>query len=149
MLKSLTLSSSHTSLLFVPTSEIVRNKKTLDNGYSFTQKKRYLTPTDEITINWRMKQLFPQGTSFQQKVWRAIQKIPYGETRPYQWIAKKIGRPKAVRAVGQACKANPLPLLIPCHRVVASHGKIGGFTPSLRIKRLLLQLEKESVKRLK
>ncbi len=86
------------------------------------------------------------GTPFQRKVWRAIQKIPYGETRSYQWIAKKIGRPKAVRAVGQACGKNPLPLLIPCHRVVGSRGKIGGFTGAgstggLKLKRRLLKLE--------
>lgn len=81
------------------------------------------------------------GTSFQRKVWRAIQKIPYGETRSYLWIAKQIRNPKAVQAVGQACGKNPLPLLIPCHRVVASHGKIGGFSGGLKLKRRLLKLE--------
>lgn len=96
-----------------------------------------------------MKQLSPLGTPFQIKVWRAIQTIPYGETRSYLWIAKKIGNPKAVRAVGQACGANPLPLLIPCHRVVASHQKIGGFGGGLPLKRRLLQLEKEGLEKLK
>lgn len=96
-----------------------------------------------------MKNLFPAGTPFQKKVWRAIQKIPYGETRSYLWIAKKIGKPKAMRAVGQACGANPLPLLIPCHRVVASHQKIGGFTGGLLLKRRLLQLEKQGLEKLK
>ena len=82
-----------------------------------------------------------EGTPFQKKVWQAIATIPYGETRSYQWIAQKIGNPKAVRAVGQACGANPLPLMVPCHRVVASNGKIGGFSLGLKLKRRLLKLE--------
>lgn len=89
--------------------------------------------------------IFPRGTDFQKKVWRAIQKIPYGQTRSYAWIARQIGKPKAMRAVGQACGANPLPLIIPCHRVVASNGKIGGFTGGLFWKKRLLALESHSI----
>lgn len=89
------------------------------------------------------------GTPFQRKVWRAISQIPYGETRTYQWIARKIGRPKAVRAVGQACKANPTPILVPCHRVVAIGGKLGGFSRGPRLKRQLLGLEQQAKARLK
>ena len=81
------------------------------------------------------------GTSFQKNVWKTLQKIPYGEVRSYQWVAKAIGNPKAVRAVGQACGANPLPLFIPCHRVVNASGKLGGFSSGLGWKRKLLQLE--------
>lgn len=84
---------------------------------------------------------FSKGTPFQHKVWRAIQTIPRGEVRTYQWIAEKIGKPNAARAVGQACKANPYAPIIPCHRVVASHGKIGGYTGGLHKKRRLLRLE--------
>lgn len=82
-----------------------------------------------------------RGTPFQRRVWRALRLIPYGETRSYAWVARTIRRPKAVRAVGQACGANPLPLYFPCHRVVAADGKIGGFSSGLQWKRDLLKLE--------
>lgn len=85
--------------------------------------------------------LVVKGTPFQLAVWNAIKEIPYGETRTYKWIAEKIGRPGASRAVGAACGANPLPLVIPCHRVVASKG-LGGFSPGLRLKKKLLRLER-------
>jgi len=81
-----------------------------------------------------------EGTEFQQAVWREMQKIPRGQTRTYGEIATAIGRPKAVRAVGSACGANPLPLFIPCHRVVAKNG-LGGFGSGLPWKKLLLELE--------
>ena len=83
------------------------------------------------------------GTKFQQKVWLALKKIPYGETRSYRWIANQIGKPKAVRAVGNALGANPLPIILPCHRVIASDGTLGGFGGGLKWKRHLLKLEKE------
>lgn len=81
------------------------------------------------------------GTPFQRRVWAATRAIPYGEVRGYGWIAAHIGAPGAARAVGQALARNPLPLLIPCHRVVAAGGKLGGFTGGLPLKRKLLQLE--------
>jgi O-6-methylguanine DNA methyltransferase len=80
------------------------------------------------------------GTEFQQAVWRELQKIPRGQTRTYGEIAAAIGRPNAVRAVGSACGANPLPLFIPCHRVVAKNG-LGGFGSGLPWKKLLLRME--------
>lgn len=92
---------------------------------------------------------FSSGTPFQQKVWRAIQKIPYGERRSYQWIARQIRNPKAVRAVGQACKANPFPILVPCHRVIASDGGLGGFSLGIQKKRRLLQLEAQGKNKIK
>ena len=82
----------------------------------------------------------PQGTEFQQAVWKEMQKIPKGETKTYSEIAEAIGKPKAVRAVGSACGANPIPLWIPCHRVVAKNG-LGGFGSGLPWKKLLLTLE--------
>lgn len=81
------------------------------------------------------------GTPFQQAVWRALQQIPRGQTRSYAWVAKQIGRPRAVRAVGSACGANPVPIIVPCHRVIASDGTLGGFGGGLRLKRKLLALE--------
>ena len=68
-----------------------------------------------------------QATAFQWKVWRALQRIPYGETRAYSEVAKSIGKPKAVRAVARACATNPVALVVPCHRVVPSAGGIGGY----------------------
>lgn len=81
------------------------------------------------------------GTEFQQAVWRACQSIPFGETRPYAWIAEKMGRPNAMRAVGGALGANPVPILTPCHRVLRSDGSIGGFSCGVAIKNLLLAHE--------
>jgi O-6-methylguanine DNA methyltransferase len=81
------------------------------------------------------------GTEFQQRVWEELLWIPHGESRSYAEIAKTIRRPKAVRAVGGACGANPIPLLIPCHRVLAAHGKIGGYSGGMEWKRKLLSLE--------
>jgi O-6-methylguanine DNA methyltransferase len=81
-----------------------------------------------------------EGTEFQQAVWREMQKIPRGQTRTYGDIAAAIGRPKAVRTVGSACGANPLPVFIPCHRVVAKNG-LGGFGSGLPWKILLLKME--------
>jgi O-6-methylguanine DNA methyltransferase len=81
------------------------------------------------------------GTVFQQKVWGALRKIAPGETRSYAQIAKAVGRPRTARAVGGACGANPIPVLIPCHRVVAANGQLGGFTAGLKWKHLLLARE--------
>jgi O-6-methylguanine DNA methyltransferase len=81
------------------------------------------------------------GTDFQRAVWQAMQAIPTGQTRSYGEIARSIGRPKAVRAVGGACGANPIPVLVPCHRVLAAHQKLGGFSADPEWKRTLLQRE--------
>jgi len=85
--------------------------------------------------------LDPSGTVFQQAVWREMRKIPFGRTKSYGEVAQAIDRPKAVRAVGGACGANPIPILVPCHRVLAAHGKIGGFGGGLGWKRKLLTRE--------
>lgn len=80
-------------------------------------------------------------TEFQKSVWRAMLKISAGKTKSYGEIAEAIGKPKAVRAVGGACGANPIPVLVPCHRVLAANRKIGGFSGGLERKRELLQHE--------
>jgi O-6-methylguanine DNA methyltransferase len=81
------------------------------------------------------------GTEFQRKVWNALRKIGRGRTKSYGEVARAIGQPTAVRAVGGACGANPIPVLIPCHRVLAARGKIGGFGGGLDWKRKLLARE--------
>lgn len=91
--------------------------------------------------------LAPRGTEFQQSVWRALLAIPYGETTTYSAIACKIGKPSAVRAVGAANGANPIPIVIPCHRVIGASGSLTGFGGGIDVKRRLLALEARVAKR--
>jgi methylated-DNA-[protein]-cysteine S-methyltransferase len=128
---------------------------------SFMKRKHRITPE----IDWREDQHFfsepirqldlyfqgwlkqftlklaPQGTPFQLDVLRALQEVPYGETISYGALAKRIGRPNASRAVGGANARNPLPIVIPCHRVIGSDGNLVGFGGGLDIKKKLLDLE--------
>lgn len=96
-------------------------------------------------LGGRVPKKFPPldlvGSGFQKSVWTALQKISPGKTMSYGEIARAIGKPKAVRAVGGACAANPVPVLVPCHRVLAANGKIGGFSGGLDWKRALLVRE--------
>ena len=85
--------------------------------------------------------LAPEGTAFQQQVWNALRDIPWGETRSYGQIAAAIGKPGASRAVGLACKRNPIWILIPCHRVLGSKNALTGYAGGLKMKKLLLELE--------
>ena len=84
---------------------------------------------------------FLSGTEFERSVWLALRDIPFGQTRSYKWMAERVGRPKGSRAVGQALKKNPIPIILPCHRVIESDGKLGGYSPGEDIKRRLLQME--------
>ena len=88
--------------------------------------------------------LAPAGTPFQQAVWQALREIPYGETCSYSDIARQVGKPKASRAVGMANHRNPLPVIIPCHRVVGAGGALTGYGGGLERKALLLALEREN-----
>jgi methylated-DNA-[protein]-cysteine S-methyltransferase len=87
-----------------------------------------------LDLDWR-------GTEFQKRVWVALLEIPFGETRSYADIARQLGNPKAVRAVGAANGKNPIPIIAPCHRVIGSNGKLVGFGGGLATKALLLKLE--------
>lgn len=90
-----------------------------------------------------------EGTEFRVLVWEGLRNIPYGETRTYGELAKLIGRPRAARAVGQACRHNPIALIIPCHRVIGSGGELTGFGGGTDTKKRLLELErrmKETIK---
>lgn len=87
--------------------------------------------------------LSPQGTEFQQKVWKALQEIPYGNTCSYKDIANNIGNVKASRAVGMANNKNPIPIFIPCHRVIGVNGKLVGYAGGLDVKEKLLKIEKQ------
>ncbi len=89
--------------------------------------------------------LAPEGTPFQQNVWGELLKIPYGNTTSYGELAKRIGNPKASRAVGLANGSNPIPIVIPCHRVIGSNGKLTGYGGGLPIKEKLLALERRKL----
>jgi methylated-DNA-[protein]-cysteine S-methyltransferase len=87
-----------------------------------------------------------EGTDFQKKVWTALQEIPYGETISYKKLAETVGSPKGVRAVGAANGANPIPIIIPCHRVIGHDGSLTGFGGGLALKKQLLELESHQLK---
>lgn len=95
-------------------------------------KKLFLTLPSKVTI-------------FKKIVYNALFEIPYGETRSYEWLARKIGKPKAARAIGKALRENPFPIIIPCHRVIRKDGKLGGYILGKRIKEYLLEKEKAPV----
>lgn len=88
-------------------------------------------------------ELAPAGSAFQQQVWRALAEIPYGSTTSYGTIAQRIGRPTASRAVGAANGSNPLPIVLPCHRVIGADGSLTGYGGGLEIKQSLLALERQ------
>lgn len=90
-------------------------------------------------FNWPLD--ISLGTHFQKNVWKCLRTIPYGETRSYRWLACSIGNPNASRATGNANGKNPLPIIIPCHRVIRENGQLGGYTSGTDIKTFLLQIE--------
>jgi len=104
---------------------------------TYQQLDEYFSGTRE---SFNLK-LAPQGTPFQQKVWQALTTIKQGETKSYAWLAEKINNKKAVRAVGTANGANPIALIIPCHRVIGSNGKLTGYAGGLALKAKLLMHE--------
>ena len=85
--------------------------------------------------------LAPVGTPFQQQAWQALREIPFGQTRSYGEQARAIGRPGAARAVGMANRSNPIPILIPCHRVIGADGSLTGYVAGMELKRALLEVE--------
>lgn len=87
-----------------------------------------------------------RGTAFEREVWQALEAIPFGETRSYGQLAAQLGKPNAARAVGGACARNPLLIIVPCHRVIASSGALTGFAAGMDAKRLLLELEGHRIK---
>jgi len=84
-----------------------------------------------------------EGTPFQRSVWRRLARVPYGRTTTYGKVAQEIGNARAARAVGAACRDNPVPILVPCHRVVGGNGSLGGFAGGAEMKEKLLELERD------
>lgn len=107
----------------------------------FAEERRQLTAYFNGELTQFALRLAPQGTDFQKAVWDALLTIPYGQTCSYGHIAAQIGSPKASRAVGAANGQNPIPIIIPCHRVIGSTGKLTGFGGGLPTKEKLLELE--------
>lgn len=107
---------------------IVRAKKELKEYFSGNRKK-FTLPLD------------PEGTPFQKNCWKVLRAIPYGATISYYEEAKRLGSPRAMRAVGYANGSNPIPIIVPCHRVIAKDGGLGGYAGGVRKKKLLLALE--------
>jgi len=116
--------------------ELIRNDQ--KNRDVLNQLKKYLKG-DLKRFDCKMDL---KGTSFQKKVWTALSKIPYGQTRSYKEIGRAIGHPKAFRAVGNANGQNSIPLIIPCHRVIESNGGLGGFGHGVNVKKQLLDFER-------
>lgn len=88
---------------------------------------------------------FCEGSEFERQVWDTLRKIPYGETRSYKWLADRIGRPGASRAVGNALGKNPIPIIFPCHRIIESDGSLGGYSSGAGLKRRLIEIEYYSI----
>jgi O-6-methylguanine DNA methyltransferase len=129
-----------------PNPRNLRREK--ENGVTFEDSPRMLQPyareLEEYFSGKRRDFTFPldlRGTEFQISCWRALQAIPYGETRSYADIARAVGKPAAFRAVGMANNRNPIAIVVPCHRVIASDGTLCGYGGGLDVKRKLLELE--------
>jgi len=103
--------------------------------------QRLIQYFDGETVEFFDKLDLNDATAFELSVWQTAQTIPYGQTRSYGWIAKRIGNPNATRVVGQALGRNPIPIIVPCHRVISSNGKLGGFSGGIGMKQILLGLE--------
>lgn len=123
------------------------NAKDEDVIFEKSDKNQYVDQLKEYVVGTRKTFDLPLvyvGTQFQIDVWKYIQSIPYGETQTYQHVAEGIGHPHSSRAVGNALHVNPIPLIIPCHRVIRSDGGLGGFGGGINIKQKLLDFEKKN-----
>lgn len=120
--------------------EIEEKKESIFADKVFFQIEEYLSgKRKSFDFPYELK-----GSEFQKNVWNALLEIPYGETKTYKEIAILIGNPKACRAVGMANNKNPLPIVVPCHRVIGSNGKLVGYAGGVEIKDKLLEIEKEN-----
>lgn len=138
---SLRIFANKSSIIFVEFLKKTYKQKVTELNPAL---KKCLKELDEYFSGKRKKfslELMFIGTPFQTSVWNAIYKIPFGKLKTYSEIAKEIGNPKAVRAVGSACGKNPIPVLIPCHRVIGKNNSLGGFGGGLKLKKYLLKNE--------
>lgn len=143
------VSAFFSGLPLISSSEKTRRKKSSFTNATKTEKKTLLDAEDALIryFNGEFYALSdvntaPEGTNFQIKVWKKLQNIPPGKIVSYSKIAKRLGKPNAARAVGQACGKNPILLFIPCHRVTTENHHLGGFSAGIKRKIFLLQHEK-------
>ncbi len=113
-------------------------KKTED---ALIAKKELTEYFEKGRRDFACKTSFTEGTDFEKLVWHTLKEVPYGETKTYKWLAEKIGKPHAFRAVGNALGKNPIPIIFPCHRIIESDGSLGGYSSGEEIKRRLLEIE--------
>jgi O-6-methylguanine DNA methyltransferase len=145
---ALTLAASPFGLLTVEFGEKPGNRfSSPKTAWEESEEKtrRYRQELEEYFLGERVEFKLPldlRGTEFQQRCWRALLEIPYGQTRSYAEIARAIGNPQACRAVGMANNRNPIPIVVPCHRVIAANGSLCGYGGGLDIKEKLLRLER-------
>jgi methylated-DNA-[protein]-cysteine S-methyltransferase len=134
---------SHLSLLGFPSGKMQRRHESdwAQDGSPFVEACVQLDAYFAGELKEFDLALLPKGTPFQESVWRALTEIPYGETCSYGQLATNMGKPKASRAVGAANGVNPIPVIIPCHRVIGASGKLTGFGGGIETKQFLLELE--------
>lgn len=141
VLELITFGEEIYAINFVAESESKNETKVeAETDFSKKIKKELLEYFDGTKKEFDLK-LVLKGTEFQKKVWKELQKIPYGQTASYGEIAKNIGNPKGARAIGMACNRNPIPIIVPCHRVIGKSGKLTGYAGGLDIKVKLLKIE--------
>jgi len=152
-MNSLTFDSPIGLLTLIGTGEALTSICFDTPGYPFNPSPLLLKALSELREYFAGERrefdipLAPEGTEFQQKVWKALEEIPYGETRSYGEIAQEVGSPRAARAVGLANNKNPIPIMIPCHRVIGADGSMTGYAGGVENKQFLLKLEKKHKKR--
>ena len=133
-------------------NSLCKNRETIlthKNTTSIAQAKKQIVEYLNGKRSSFHLELNPQGTDFQKKVWNALRRIPYGQTKCYQEIARMVGSPKGMRAVGMANNKNPLPIVVPCHRVIGKDGSMVGYAGGLPLKKKLLKMESEKTSSLK
>ena len=144
----LMLLASEDKLLEIKFSSSIKNDELSENVEENNELPVFIDTEVQLNDYFRGKRnsfsipIVLNGTEFQQKVWKQLQLIPFGETISYQELAERVGDKKKARAVGNANGKNPIPIIVPCHRVIAKDGRLGGFGGGVQVKRYLLELER-------
>jgi len=131
-----------TALMYMPPHEVSQGRNCVSE-HAISEINAYFSGKLE-TFSIHVK--FLSGTLFQRAVWTALSFVPYGETQSYKWLAQTIGKPASSRALGQALKLNPIPIIVPCHRIVRIDKGLGGYSGGLDRKEFLLKLESQICK---
>lgn len=137
-LGDITVTCSETALIRVETNIHQENKTNAISEKVCQQLEEYFSGSRK---SFELEMDFEQGTGFQKKVWKALLDIPYGQTISYKELADRVGSVKGYRAVGLANGKNPIPIIVPCHRVIGSNGKLTGYASGIDVKRFLLETE--------